>query len=527
MAQSREVVYLSDFTGGLNLTTSLQSLAPNESSDALNVDFGGRGGFVSRGGFQSQDYNAALNGAIFLGPTYFSNDVFLIVESDGTLHEWDGTTLTDTTFDLTDVAFTGETRIRMAPFTTAGTGKAYLSNCRNAGVIEMKTWNGATVAVLGTAWNNDYTTPAAGNMPLARHIANHNGYMWVADTVESGTRYPHRVRWSHLQNPEDWAEDDYIDVDPDDDGDPITGIATFKEVLVIFKRSSVYAIYGYDRTNYTLERLSSKSGVCTCGAMSASAGVMYWFSTDGNIMGFNGHGVVPVTDKLRWWSDNGKIKHGGAHRLMWADERLFLRLEAGSAESVNFWTFVYDPSTRSLTRYDPVVTELWHWVRIGVDGDSLFLFESDQNLYRFDRAYSVDTVDAGAGPVNTRIDARYRTSWITVGETATKKRWKRPRVTAAADGDTTITIDVYHDFNELDIKSRSEVDITTFGVQVWDTMNWDTNEWSGTDDDFYVFSRQPSAGSGHAVQFEFSSNDNSGRWWVNSIALPFRRRQVR
>ena len=82
---------------------------------------------------------------------------------------------------------------------------------------------------------------------------------------------------------------------------------------------------------------------------------------------------------------------------------------------------MYDPGVGrgAMTRYDPDVVYMFHWKRVGQDSDPLFLFDGDQNLYRLDQAYTEDTVDAGAGPVSTRIDAFVRTGWITAGETAT------------------------------------------------------------------------------------------------------------
>ena len=103
MARSREVIHQKDFTGGLNLTTQLQGLDESESPDALNVDFGLRGGFVTRGGFQTQQYDSNFADARFICPTYYgSADQLLIAGSDGGLWEWDGSSFTDTTEDLTD-----------------------------------------------------------------------------------------------------------------------------------------------------------------------------------------------------------------------------------------------------------------------------------------------------------------------------------------------------------------------------------------------------------------------------------------
>ena len=552
MVQSREVIYHSDFTGGLNLTDSQQSIKENESPDALNVDFGLRGGFVLRGGFQTQDYSSLYGDAIFLGPSYYGNDVVLMAEADGSLCEFDGSTILNKSQDLSDTTMAANP-VRMANFSSAQGDKNYFANGRLSSNLVMRSWDDSTLTTLTNTFNDTYTSPAGGNMPLARHIASHAGYMWVADTVESATRYAHRVRFSHLQQPEDWATADYFEVDPSDDGDPITALVPFQNVLLVFKRGSVHAVFGTSRDNFSLEALTQATGVNDPRAIAVHSGVCYWFSNQGQLMGFNGRGVVPVSDKVKWWTDLNYITHGGDHQLMWADEKLWLSLETGSAYpdfgSVSRLLFMYDPSIRAMTRYDKIVSDMFYWIRIGQDPDPLFLYPEDDNIYRYDRSYPVDTqtpdflidqpstaildqdnnqlvsVDSSTSG-NVRIDGYYRTGWFTASETATKKRWKRPRVTAAAEGDTTIRMRVYHDFDDGTTKKQSEIIIDSEDTALWNTMLWG-DDWPENVSDTYNFARMPSAGTGHAVQFEFTSQDNPGRWWIDSIALPFRRKQVK
>lgn len=552
MARSREVAYLKDFTGGLNLTDPLGGgLAENESPDCLNVDFGYRGGFVTRGGFRSQTYSTSLDGARFLGATYFGADVVLVADANGGLFSWNGSTLTNNSQDLTDTTIAANP-LEMAVFDD----KAYFANGRSAGNIVMRSWDGSTLSTLTNTFNNDYTTPDAGDMPLARHICQHNGYMFVADTVESSVRYPHRVRFSHLQQPEDWAEADYFEVEKSDDGDPIIGIKSFKDQLLVFKKSAVYAVFGYSGDEFFRERIS-ETGVNSIRAVTSNSGVMYWAASDGTIMAYNGRGAVPLTDKLKWWFDTTVIDPAGDNELMWADGKLFISLAAGSSAAADQsrWLFVYDPVIKAITRYDKKVVDMFHWERLDQEHDPLFLFESgtipsEYNLYRYDRAWSTDssspdTVDDEDGdPIITPegdallnedttststdpVDAYYCTAWITANETATKKRWKRPRVTAAAEGDTTINMGVYHDYNSGVQTKTSDIVIDAGDASLWGSFTWGTNTWAGEQDDYYEFARQPSAGSGYAVQFRFSSVNNPGRWWVDSIAVPFRRKEVR
>ena len=549
MAQSREVMYLEDFRGGLNLTAQQQNLGPKESPDVLNIDFGVAGGITSRGGFRSQGTDQNLDDARFLGATYFSDDVVIILGDGGDMYEWDGSTLDKTPNSATRTLTDDMTRnVRMAAFG----GKAYFANCLSSSTLIMRGWDGTTLDDLSTGWsfNDDYTTPTtigSGYVVPARHIAHHNTHMWVADTVESGGRYSSRLRWSHLGQPEDWATNDYVDIDDFDEGDPITALVPFRDMLLVFKRSSVHAIFGYNRTEFFREQIAPVSGVNDPRAVATNAGVCYWFSGDGTIMAFNGRQVAPLTQNLKWWVQTGKIKAGGDHVLAWSDGRLWISAEAGSAEIADRYLFVWDADIKALTRYDLQPSDIFHWERLDQEHDPLFLVGApDINIWRYDRAYEADLYDGTIlledgtallledgtyaeleAAVTQRIDAYYRTAWQTAGETATKKRWKRPRVTAAATGDATIQIDVYHDFNSNETKKTSSFPISGDENAQWGSAVWGVDVWSTGADDVYEFSREPSGGSARAIQYKICSPDNAARWWVDSIAVPFRRKQVK
>lgn len=517
----REVSYLNKFSGGLNLTDQTQSLLPDQSPDCLNVDFGVRRGFVSRGGFRHKATNASLNGTRFLSVAAGSGSV-LLHSSTGDLLNWDGATLTDTLVDVTEF----DKRVRMATHN----GLSYMANGRftvdSVANIVMNSWDGTTLTALGTAWDENHVSSSGNNMPKASHIVQWRGYMWVAGTYESSVSYTNRLRFSHLQFPKSWSVDDYFDIgDSQGDVEPITGLHVFQDKLVIFKKGEVWLLTGDDPDSFVLNPLTNASGTCTCGAAAANAGVLYWFSTDGQLMAFNGQGVAVLSEPIAYWSDIGKIQRGGSHRLMWADGRLWLSLEAGPAATETRLLFIWSPSAKAFTRYDREVNDMILWSKVGSDADPLFLDLGNTNLFRYDQAYEYDSDNATAV---IRIDCYYRTAWISEGETATKKRWKRPRVTAAATAAATIQLEVFHDMQDLDPARSIQFPIVVESSNaVWDTMLWDTNSWAGYTEETYAFQRTPSAGSAYAVSFKFSSPDNVGRWWVDSIATPFRRKQVR
>lgn len=513
MAQSREVEYYTDFSGGLKLSAVASEARENESPDCCNVDFGSTGGFRLRGGFVTVDNDTMMDGASFI--CHGDNETILIVDEDGDLFEFGGT-ITNTGDHITDVP-----------------GEAVEGILIGRTVYFANTWAGASLASykyvsgglvgLGNVFNDDYNAPTGGNMPLSRHIAFANEYTFVGDTTESGTRYPTRVRYSHTGSSEDWATEDWFPVEGAGTGDPITGIVPFEDGLFIFKRSSVWTLFGNDSTQWVLEQVAGVGGAASLAAVAVAPGSMYWYTPSGQLMAWRSGKIYTLGKNIQFWADSGRINAGGDHKLLWSDERLWLSLEAGSADARTRHLFIYNPLSYNFTLYDREVTSMIQWVQAGENDLTLVLCNESESIYRFDESSPVDVEPSGPATISGYL----RTAWFTGGETATRKRWKRPRVTAAADGNAVLRLRVYRDYDRLTVAREEVFDVFgTTTTSVWGTMQWG-DPWATPVDGTYTFSRLGSSGTGRAIQYQFSSDSNLGRWWIDSLAVPFRRKAVK
>jgi hypothetical protein len=527
MASSREVLMLNGWAGGLNLTDAAQFIQPNESPDCLNVVFDDRGGFSTRHGYRTLNTSAStkLDGdATFLGTLA---DVFQLALDDGNMGTFNGTAVTDTGVSATD---TPARRPRAAVFNA----NMYMTNLWTAAgaTLRVARWTGSAITFLTQTFNDNYAVPTSGNMPKARLVAAHNGYLWVADTEESGVRYHSRVRFSHVGQPENWATNDYFDVGPTDSTDPITALLPWRGMLLVFKREAVYMIGGYDRDSFYYDTISLQGGCSSQQAVTTNSGVAYWVSNEGNVFAYNGEKPVPIGERIRRIWDTNQVDVTKDPCVEWFQGRLWVSVPMLDASDKNA-TFVYDPRIGeggAWTRFGVEMDQLMSWIRPGTD----FLLwlpsvkhttAEQQRICDFaDRELSVDIIDA----VNTPINAYLRTYWITAGETATKKRWRRPRLTLAATSQCTVTMEVYQDFNEFTVVKQDNLEIlgavSTSGV--WDSSLWDSALWASPNE-LYEFERSSSLGSSNAIQLRFYSPNNTARWWIDSVALPFRRRQIR
>src|SRR5262245_55797938 len=156
--------------------------------------------------------------------------------------------------------------------------------------LNMTRWDGAAATRLGTAFVDDYAAPTGGNMPTARFLAAWQERMWVACTLpQSGAMNASRIRWSHPGRPEDWATNDYIDVGQQ--GDAITGIAPMRDMLVVFKRSSTYALLGSGSSNFRVVEISGTVGSTGEWTRDNQGAVVFWDATLG-LCRFDGKAVI-------------------------------------------------------------------------------------------------------------------------------------------------------------------------------------------------------------------------------------------
>lgn len=509
-----QVKFFNDFTGGLNNKSSRQTLMANETPDCQDVLFNARGGFVSRRGYRTSSTQATMNGGYIGGQFSAGSEVLWGINNAGALWTWTGS------------SFTVQTTASPAQSTRTVVGavwdnRLYFANWLTAGGVQlMRYWDGTAFTSLGNTVNNTYTAPVGGNAPAARHIASHSGHMFWADTVESTIRYRSRVRWSHPLQPGDFAAADYFDIEPDDETNQITALVPFKEMLLVFKRRGVYAIYGYDRSSFTVERLSTQAGVSCPQAVSTNAGVAYWWSVDGNVYAFNGRGISPIGDRVIGVLNEGSgvAVDSLTNRVAWMENQLWVSLLKNDGSRV---CFVYDPAVGQAgawTRFSFAPTSMFWWRSATSIQQIQFTLASVGGL--FDMGNVAQAVDDKLG-VNTTIDAYYRMAWFSASDAGLTKSWKRPHITVACGDTSTLIVEVFHDFAESTVSKTLTLPITLVaGDMVWGTSLWGTGIWASSDPG-YEFARVPSLGRSHSVQLKLRMSDHTTKWWVDSITIPF------
>ena len=552
----------SDFKGGLNLRADQFNIAENESPALLNVDVDPRGGVRRRDAVTKVNGTALDDDIVNLISHYEEgqNQVLAAVATatetkllwnDDVTGDFDGTVSyggTDVQFDTTQpprgVTFNGYTYIVNGKFLTS-TGHTTYSVVR---------WSGADGS---TALATPDIDGSDGHFPNARYTTTWAEYIWVAYTLESGTTHKNRVRWSKVNDAENWTAADYIDIDIGEDGDHITAIIPDADRLLVFKENSIYAIYGFSSDSFEVRNITRTAG-CRDGSqpVAATAGIFFWYAEEGiYLLSYDALAWAFERIKPAMTYDVGQpaLTLGTAPSLMWFDERLWVSVDYQSDDNVSGSN---QNNRRNVFVWDPSLTETGAWMRHDINARSLLAYRPTGDTHLGIAATSVitdvaefnriskldqnaDVDDYGAGSAD-EIVSYYQTGWFIGNRPTFPKRWGKTRTVLLADNNLRIYMYIYKDYDLSGWVSPSYYkDITGMdSPATWDTDPsgsgdgvWDTSEWqaAGTSDR-YLFARWPTVGTAQAISLRFKVSPSvslRGKWGVTSIIGMYRTRRLR
>jgi hypothetical protein len=108
----------------------------------------------------------------------------------------------------------------------------------------------------------------------AKFAAWFNSYMFVADDDN--------IYWSKKDYPESFDGEDYEPIGAND-GQKITGLVGYEDVLLIFKSRSVYVLTGKSPVSWRIEPLFTDIGCVSHRSIVVAGGALWWWSEDGPV----------------------------------------------------------------------------------------------------------------------------------------------------------------------------------------------------------------------------------------------------
>jgi len=558
MPNRLEPLNLADFTGGLNLRSNQFQLAPNESPEMENIAIDPLGGIYTRKGWGRWNEDDIVAEEVPWDPrrallVQLSDGTDLMyLASDGDLY---AAPLTGVFAQVPGVVC-GATP-HMADFAVFGDDVYIACGRENPTVRRHATDAPTLLTAAGTAnFNEDYVTPVHGVAPKAELCEAHSGYLFVANIDEDGLDYPNRIRWSHPTSQDDWSQADFIDIEIG--GNQITALMSYEDHLLIFKRDSIWALYGYDADSWQLVQKSSTAGTLSPQTVSRSEAAVFFFSASdrGGIFAYNAERAAEIGVQLRRALET--IIATEYIWVGWLGRKLWITIpwsyDDGPTEDVTS-VFVFDPSvgegawtyyTAETARLGPLVggSNIDSQIApMGVLRSSPVIVRLDYLDLAADRLYSL-AVWGGSGPESFIVTGngeeiimsgqtgdegfvtKYRTPWITADWPTRKKSWRRADYVCRISGaGYDLAVESFRDYEERNVARRHTVTVPPSGAgAVWGGFDYgDGTVWGqGGPKRGALIRRGSSQGMCRALQLRLSGVSRTGvysSWGVDAVIL--------
>ena len=523
-----------DFTGGLNLRADQFQLAQNESPRMLNVEIDPRGGVFSRGAMRS--FATAITATNWsptrLFPFYADTHYLMLSTGKNGMNTGNVFYSTGGSFTSLLIPVSEEHGASFAPW-----GKElYIATGVDSGPYK---WDGTTKTALtasGGAWQNSYTSGLSGvSMPKAKHAVTHAGKLFVANTYEDGAYYPNRIRWSHPNSPGNWAQQDYIDINNGASG--ITGMVVFSGHLVVFKKDSVFSVFGYDSDTFQVVEISRNVGTANSHSVAVSERGVYFFSYPDGLLLYNGQSIVDLFEPIRPAIQKGWINPYALNKVFVSviNRRIWVSVPYSESTAPTYPTMVFV--------YDPSISQRGAWLMFssfdsrGISGGCTYIDSSGNIKHAVSHpttpsvlavdlyGSNYDTVD---GVVEQQFTSRYRTKWLDAGSYSQQKMFRRPDVIVKQNAtESSLTIKAYGNYEEADSGEIKQYDVVvpasgsgmTWGQNLWGA------DWGSANTGSQIVAGR-SIGLAKSVQLEFIGSPGKS-WGVNSYTLKYNPRKVK
>ena len=516
----------------------------------VNVEVDPRGGVFSRGGMVRLN-TSNITGVTWnpqkLYPFYGATNKLMLANGTGVYH-WNSPNFSRLAYS------NGNFVVADSPHgacITAWGNTMYMATGVGATSTNTYKWDGVTTyatAVAPIAANTDWSTTGGGGtlsarFPRCEHIIVHANRMFAANTIEEGVAYPNRVRWTFDSQPEYWEKAKYFDILSGGTG--ITGMVVVNGALIIFKPYAIYALYGYDDTDFRLVEVSTTIGCPDHHAMVQTEQGVFFYVPHKGLHYFDGSNLVNLFEPLKPAYDLDFINSAATEAIgvSWINRRVWLSLPystQGAPETSPTLNVVYDPTMESYTMFKTADNK-------GVVGGCDFrdndgteydvachptvpcVLKVDMYDYAWDEITAVGTQQG--------FTTTYRTKWFDAGSYMQRKMFRRPDlVMRETETIQTISVQVYHDFQEAEgteARTFNIVQSSSAEGLVWGE-NW-AYQPAGQDPYGEVWSAQTLGGTIQtaknlglckSVQLRFSG-ELKKPWGINSIGYKWQARRVK
>lgn len=167
-------------------------------------------------------------------------------------------------------------------------------------------------------WNGTSTTYVGSSSPRGSIITQFHNRLWVSGAAAPngnqlyGSKYYDGTTWTTGTNATDPVQ---YSVGLQDNFDNTTAMYVYLDTLYLFKHYSIFALYGFDQTNFQISHLTQECGCIDGGSIQTYNGGLKFVSLRG-IENFNGYTCTRISDAVKNLVDPA-IQLGGFSQQSW------------------------------------------------------------------------------------------------------------------------------------------------------------------------------------------------------------------
>lgn len=335
----------------------------------------------------------------------------------------------------------------------------------------------------------------------AKTCSTYGSYLVIGNTTESSVNFPNRVRWSNINDQNDFPANNYTDVEPND-GDKIVSMVTYDDSVYIFKHHSIYRmlITGLDGADAFLVRPVVRNiGAWAKNSVKVIPNVGIAFLAQNTAYVLNDSGLEPIGDPIQRTFD-------GISRAMWPrivgevyPKRYQYWLAISTNGSTNTEALVYDYIQKAWSVYSGMTINMLSTAESNTGQLLLISGDTSGNIYQQDSG----TFDQPRN-VTTAITSSYTTGDLTLGSPDFTKNFKYLYIFTQQSSTTSLTVDAAFDYSTSYEYSQ---DVTLGSVTaVYDTAIYDTDTYASSGNTVQRFEINRSA---RAIKLRFTSASTS------------------
>jgi hypothetical protein len=481
--------------GGLDLTQSVLMRDPGVATALINYEAGITGGYKRVAGYSKYSTTAVTGQGTVLGVFVYNAGVVAVrpTVADATKSDVYYGTGTSWTKINTDVRVT-PTTVQCVRYNWTGTERMVMADGVNYGAK----WDGTTWTVLNSAG-----APAAPKI-----VAEHRGYIVFAGyTGNKGA-----IALSSVLAENDWVTDPTEIVV----GDEVVALHSWRDVLIIFCKRSIYKLTGLTSTDFTVIPVSKNVGCVSQMSVREVGGDLYFLSADGIR-------TISGTDKIDDF-ELGTVSHTINTRVSGINASTY-NISTCTVRTKNQYRLFYvaatdtDLSAKGLIgcmRKSRQGQFQWEWGELlgirAYSADSAYISTQEYVVHGGYDGF-VYRQETGTAFGSNAISYAYKTVDFPLddGDTGLRKCVHRIILYTFSEGTASLGINVLYDQNDPNKQQPALYTISNIGgVQyVFDAI---ASTYDGTtvyDQTSAPIYRQPVGGSGMTVALQFSGSSSS------------------